>query len=133
MKIIYYPEVTVPETCTITSGNGVCYTYPLENTIIIKSNTTYASSYSFTLGGMTNLYQSRTSNQPYTEIWTSSGTIRARFWTSYWVSHITTDPTSNNALAISFTPTLTPNYPLKYGFNNIARIEISHLLQNDRI
>ena len=123
----------MPETCTITSGNGVCYTYPLENTIIIKSNTTYASSYSFTLGGMTNLYQSRTTNKPYTEIWTSAGTIRARFWTSYWVNHITSDPNSGNALSIAFTPTLTPNYQLKYSFNNIARIEISHLMQNQHI
>ena len=123
MKIIYYPEVTVPETCTITSNNGVCYSYPLENTIIIKSNTTYASSYTFTLGGMTNLYQYRTSNKPYTEVWNgAAGTIRSRFWTNYYVSYITTDPNSNNALSIDFTPTLTPDYQLKYSFNNIARI-----------
>jgi hypothetical protein len=36
-------------------------------------------------------------------------------------------------LAITFTPTLTPDYQLKYGFNNIAKIEISYILQNKNI
>ena len=31
---------------------------------------------------------------------------------------------------INFTPTLTPDYQLKYGFNNIAKIEITNMLQN---
>jgi hypothetical protein len=37
---------------------------------------------------------------------------------------------SGNDLNITFTPTLTPDYQLKYGFSNIARIEITYLLQN---
>ena len=83
---------------------------------------------------MTNLYQSRLGDKPYTEVWdASSGTIRARFYTSYWVNHITSDPSTGNTLDIDFTPTLTPDYQLKYSFNNIARIEISHLMQNDKI
>ena len=60
--------------------------------------------------------------------------IRSRFDTnSYWTTHITTDPTSSEPLTITFTPTLTPDYQLKYGFNNIARIEITHLMQNKHI
>jgi hypothetical protein len=58
LKIIYYPEIPIPEICTITSSNGVCYSFPLDNTIIIVANTSQSSTYSFTLGGMTNLYQS---------------------------------------------------------------------------
>jgi hypothetical protein len=46
---------------------------------------------------------------------------------------ITTDPVSSNPLAISFTPTLTPNYQLSYNFDNIAKVEISYLLQNDKV
>lgn len=57
LKIIYYSQVQIPSVCTMTSGNGFCYSYPIQNTIIIKSNITYASSFSFTLSGMTNLYQ----------------------------------------------------------------------------
>ena len=134
VKIIYYPQVPIPDICQITSGNGICYSYPLENTIIIKANTTQTSSYSFTLGGMTNLYHSRDSDKIYTEIWDgSSGTIRARLNTHYWVNHITTDPATGDPLSITFTPTLTPDYQLKYDFSNVARIEITHLMQNKHI
>lgn len=48
-------------------------------------------------------------------------------------STITTDPTSNSSLSITFTPTLTPNYHLKYGFPNIAKVEITNILQNNKI
>jgi hypothetical protein len=133
VKIVYYPEVIVPDICSITSGNGICYSYPLENTILIKATSTQTSSYSFTLGGMTNLYQRYSSNIQ-TEVWDAvTGTIRSRFTTSYLVNHIQTDPNSGDALEISFTTTLTPDYQLKYSFNNIARIEITHLLQNTNI
>lgn len=98
VKIVYYSEVTVPETCTLTSANGVCYSYPIENTIIIKVTVAQTSSYSFVLGGMTNLYKYR-GNQLYTEIWKSAtGTISNRFRTNYSVETITTDPVSNNPL-----------------------------------
>ena len=46
---------------------------------------------------------------------------------------ITTDPVTSNPLAITFTPTLTPNYQLSYNFDNIAKIQISYLLQNKNI
>ena len=59
VRIVYYPEVAIPAICSITSGNGICYSYPLENTILIKATATQTSSYSFTLGGMTNLYRTR--------------------------------------------------------------------------
>ena len=73
---------------------------------------------------MTNLYQSKVENLPYTEIWDSAtGTIRAKFRTdNYWVNHITKNPADGAQLSFTFIPTLTPNYQLKYGFNNIARI-----------
>ena len=131
VKIIYYPQVPIPDICAITSGNGICYSYPLENTILIKATSTQTGSYSFTLGGMTNLYQSKVTEKPYTEVWdAATGNIRARFTTDYWVNHITSNPADSAPLSITFTPTLTPNYQLKYDFNNIARIEVTHLMQN---
>lgn len=66
IKIVYYPQVEIPDICSITSGNGICYSYPLEDTILIKANTSSSSNYQFTLGGMTNLYQSKVSDLPYT-------------------------------------------------------------------
>ena len=102
---------------------------------MIKATSSQSSSYSFKLGGMTNPYQQDYgTNTFYTEVWRgSSGTIHTKFYTNYNVAHITVDPTSGNTLSISFTPTLTPDYQLKYGFNNIARIEVTHLLQNKNI
>lgn len=71
---------------------------------------------------------------PSIEIWGSgSGLITGRHQPSYWVNHITADPVTGTQPTITFTPTLTPNYQLKYGFSNIARVEISYLLQNDKI
>ena len=134
IKIVTIPQIALPDDCQVTSGNAICYMYPLESTILIKFNTSYSSTYTVTLGGMTNLYQSRVTDKPYTEVWdASSGTIRSRFYTNYWVNHITSDPETGNNLGITFTPTLTPDYQLKYSFNNIARIEISHLMQNKDI
>ena len=134
VKIVYYPQVPVPDICTITSNNGICYSYPHENTILIKANTTQTNSYTFTLGGMTNLYRSQVTERPYQEVWdVANGNIRGRFNTDYWVNHITTDPTSGEQLTMTFTPTLTPNYQLKYGFNNIMRIEVTHMMQNEHI
>lgn len=72
---------------------------------------------------MTNLYQSRVNELPSIQIWdAAAGTIRGKHEPSYWVNHITTDPVSGLQPTITFIPTLTPNYQLKYGFNNIARI-----------
>ena len=28
LKIVYFPEVTVPDVCALTSSNGECYSYP---------------------------------------------------------------------------------------------------------
>lgn len=134
MKIIYYPQVPIPDTCSITSGNGICYSYPEEDTILIRASTTQSGSYTFTLAGMTNLYQSQVTERPYQEVWdAANGNIRGRFYTNYWVDHITTDPGTSDPLTITFSPTLTPDYQLKYGFNNIARIEVTHMLQNEHI
>lgn len=55
------------------------------------------------------------------------------FQTQYTVPYIVTDPTTSNALSISFTPTLTPNYQLSYGFDNIAKVEIKYIYQNKNI
>ena len=55
------------------------------------------------------------------------------FHTNYVASTITSDPTTGNALKITFAPTLTPNYELKYGFNNIANITITNMVQNANI
>jgi hypothetical protein len=133
VKIVYYPEVVVGETCSLQGSNGVCYSYPLENTIIIKATAAQTSPFSFTLNGMTNLYQF-SGNSLTSEIWqASTKTITRVFTTTYTVPIITTDPVSSNPLAISFTPTLTPNYQLSYNFDNIAKVEISYLLQNNKV
>lgn len=133
VKIVYYPEVTVKDTCSLQGSNGVCYSYPLENTIIIKATVAQTNPFSFILNGMTNLYQ-YSGNTLYTEVWqASTKTISKIFTTSYTVPIITTDPTSGNPLAITFTPTLTPNYQLSYNFDNIAKVEISYLLQNNKV
>lgn len=29
LKIVYYSEMAIPDVCSITSGNGICYSYPL--------------------------------------------------------------------------------------------------------
>lgn len=132
VKIVYYPQVTVTDVCSLVSANGICYSYPIENTIIIKA-TSAQSSYNFVLGGMTNLYKYQ-GDKLYTEVWkVATGTISNIFYTSYTVGTIVTDPVSNNPLAITFETTLTPDYQLSYGFNNIARIEISYLMQNKHI
>ena len=90
---------------------------------MIVASSTQTGSYSFTLTGMTNLYQSKVADLPTIQIWDASGgVIRGQHQPDYWVSHITTDPVSSNQLGITFTPTLTPDYQLKYSFNNIARI-----------
>ncbi len=82
---------------------------------------------------MTNLYQ-YSGSQLYTEVWqVSTRTIIKLFYTSYTVPVITTDPISTNALSITFSPTLTPNYELSYNFDNIVKVQMSYLLQNDRI
>jgi hypothetical protein len=79
---------------------------------------------------MNNPYQiSYATNSFCTERW-SAGRIQVRFYTTYSATLITADPTTSNPLSITFTPTLTPNYQLKYTFNNIALIKISNLLQN---
>ena len=89
---------------------------------MIKAGSAQSSPYSFSLGGMTNPYQQTYgTNTFYTQIW-KSGAITNKFYTNYAAGIIYTDPTSNNALSIKFTPTLTPDYQLKYGFKNIARI-----------
>lgn len=82
---------------------------------------------------MTNLYQ-YSGNKLYTEVWqVSTRTIIKSFYTTYTVPIITIDPVSNNPLTIAFTPTLTPNYQLSYNFDNIAKLELSYMLQNNKI
>lgn len=51
VKIIYYVEVPIPSTCTLTVAStiAVCYAYPLERTIVIKAITAQSGSYSFAL------------------------------------------------------------------------------------
>ena len=131
VRIKYYREIDIPEVCEIeASDNAICYSYPIENVILIKALSGQTSPYSFTLKGMTNMYQERGSEKPYTEIWdASTNRIRAKFNTDYSVTHITTDPVSSDPLAITFTPTLTDNYQMK-NFDNIARVELSHAMQN---
>ena len=134
LRVKYYAEVPIPTVCSITSSNGECYSYPTDNIIMIKATSAQSGSYTFKLGGMTNPYQRYYGSYTfYTEVWTVSGTLTRRFYTNYAAGTITSDPTTGNPLAITFTPTLTPDYQLKYGFNNIARIEITHMLQNKNI
>ena len=122
LKISYYTQVPIPTVCSITSSNGECYSYPSTNTIMIKATSAQSGTYTFRLGGMTNPYQRYYgANTFYTQVW-SGGSITRSFYSNYAASTITTDPTTSAPLSISFTPTLTPNYQLKYGFNNIARI-----------
>ena len=86
--------------------------------------------YSFTFSGMNNPYQiSYATNTFATERW-SAGVMIVRFYTSYTATHITIDPTTSTTLGITFTPTLTPNYQLKYTFSNIALVTINNMLQN---
>ena len=133
LKLAYYTQVSIPTVCELTSGNGECYSYPSTNTIIIRINATQSSPYSFSLAGMTNPYQySYGSSTFHFQIW-QGGTVTQQHYTNYYTSVITTDPTTSNTLTVSFTPTLTPNYHLKYGFWNIAKLTITHLLQNEHI
>ena len=82
---------------------------------------------------MTNLYQ-YSGNNLYTEVWqASTKTIIKVFYTAYTLPVTTVDPTSTNALAITFTPTLTPNYELSYNFDNIVKVKMSYLLQNKNV
>lgn len=57
IKVKYYPQVPIPATCQISSGNGYCYSYPSINTIVIKATVAINSPYIFTLTGMTNPHQ----------------------------------------------------------------------------
>jgi hypothetical protein len=57
LRLQYYTQIAIPTVCTITSGNGECYSYPTLNIIMIKATTNQSSSYTFSLGGMTNPYQ----------------------------------------------------------------------------
>lgn len=133
IKIVYYPEVIVKETCSLQGSVGVCYAYPLENAVVIKATAAQVGSFSYTLLDMTNLYQYQ-GNTLTTEVWqASTKTITKVFTTTYQVQVITTDPISTNPLSITFTPTLTPNYQLSYNFDNIAKVKISYLLQNSKI
>jgi hypothetical protein len=133
VKLLYYTQVPIPTVCSLASNNGACYSYPTTNTIVVKVNTTVSSSYNLILAGMTNPYQNFYGSYTfYTEIW-RSGSISWRFYTDYPATTITTDPSSGSALTISFLPTLTPNYELKYNFNNIAKITITNMLQNQNV
>ena len=121
IRLQYYSQVPIPTVCKIASGAGECYSYPTNNIIMIKATAGQSGSYTYTLGNMTNPYQNTYGTSTfYTEIWNVN--ITARFYTSYQASTLVYDPTSSAPLSILFTPTLTPNYQLKYGFNNIARI-----------
>ena len=67
--------------------------------------------------------QSYATNTFSTERW-SDGIIQVKF------CYIIIDPTTSTPLEITFTLTLTPNYQLKYQFNNISLVKLSRLLQN---
>jgi len=122
IRLAYYTQVPIPAVCTITAGTGECYSYPTSNVIMIKATAAQSSSYTFSMGGMTNPYQNFYGSYTfYTEIW-SGATITAKFYTDYQATTLFYDPTSSQPLTISFTPTLTPNYELKYSFSNIAKI-----------
>ena len=133
IRLNYYTQVPIPTTCTITSSNAECYSYPTSNTIMIKATSAQSGSYTFRLGGMTNPYQNFYGSYTfYTEIWRNGYSIQ-RFYTDYTASTITVDPSSGSALTMTFTPTLTPNYELKYGFNNIVLVSITNMLQNNMV
>lgn len=82
---------------------------------------------------MTNPYQNYYGDYTFgIYIW-HAGYISNYYYSTYSATTITTDPVTNTALGITFTPTLTPNYELKYSFNNIALITINNMLQNSKI
>lgn len=133
VKLTYFNQVPIPKVCTMSSTNGVCYSYSTTNTIIIKVNTTINNPYSIALAGMPNPYQKFYGSYTFhTEIW-RSGSVWIRFYTDYTASTITTDPTTSNPLTISFVPILTPNYQLKYTFWNIANVTFTNMLQNSNV
>jgi hypothetical protein len=130
VKLIYYSQIPIPAVCTMSSSNGQCYSYPSTNTIIVKITTASLSPYSIVLANMNNPYQNHYGIGTFNvEIW-KSGIITNRFYSSYSATTISTDPTTSTPLSITFTPTLTPNYWLKYGFNNIAKVVLSKFFQN---
>ncbi len=53
-----------------------------------------------------------------------------KFYSDYTASTLMYDSNTGTSNVINFTPTLTPNYQLKYGFKNIAKVEITNMLQN---
>jgi len=110
VTLTYYLQVSIPTVCTITSGNGYCYSYPTTNTIIIKTNTTISSPFVFTLSGMTNPYQNYYGDYTFTMYIWHGGVISAYYYSTYSATTITTDPVLSTSLGITFTPTLTPNY-----------------------
>lgn len=133
IKATYYTQVPIPSVCTMSSNTGVCYSYPMNNSIVIIMNTSVAASFSVAVAGMTNPYQNFYGSYTFNiEIW-RGGAIYARYYGDYKGTTITTDPTTNSALTISFTPTLTPNYELKYNFWNIANVTITNMLQNNQV
>jgi hypothetical protein len=129
----YYSQIPIPSVCSLTSTTGVCYSYSTTNTIIIKVNTTISNPFSLILAGMSNPYQNFYGSYTfYTEIW-RSGSVYVRYYTDYTATTITSDPTTGNPLIISFIPTLTPNYELKYGFENIANVTLTNMIQNAKV
>lgn len=130
VKLIYYSQIPIPAVCTMSSSNGQCYSYPSTNSIIVKITTASTSPYSIVLANMNNPYQNHYGTTTFNvEIW-SSGVVSRRFYSSYSATTISTDPTTSTALSIAFTPTLTPTYWLKYGFNNIGKVVLSKFFQN---
>jgi hypothetical protein len=110
LTLTYYTQVPIPTVCTITSGNGYCYSYPSTNTIIIKAKQAISSPFTFTLSGMTNPYQNYYGDYTFKMYLWKSGSITNYWFSSYSATTITTDPVSSTALGITFAPTLTPNY-----------------------
>lgn len=89
---------------------------------MIKATVAQSGSYTFRLGGMTNPYQNYYGNYTFnTEIW-RGGNVTNKFYSDYSASILQYDSNTGSANVINFTPTLTPNYQLKYGFKNIAKI-----------
>lgn len=133
VKATYYTQVPIPSVCTMSSNTGVCYSYPMNNSIVIKMSSPVSASFSVAVAGMTNPYQNFFGTYTFNiEIW-RGGSIFVRYYGDYRATTITTDPTTSTPLTISFTPTLTPNYQLKYSFWNIANVTITKMLQNNQV
>lgn len=94
---------------------------------------TQSGSFNFVISQFRNIAQNKGQQIFIQQFSSTSGTVIRRIYFDNYANVITIDPSTSEPLNITFTPTLTPDYQLKYQFPNIARVEITHLLQNDNI